>query len=113
MKPARVKYPGGKEGKVLYRKKVTFVGKEVDGYSNVTDRIIILRAGASSRRQSEVLFHELLHQALDPLFLERPLKPGDLEEVAIDTISRNMVEIWTRNPAVFSWIHAELTSNDT
>lgn len=112
-RPIQIFYPGGRIGPVRYRKKVVVNKKEVDGYSRVEERIILIRSGASARRQAEILLHELVHMALDPVKLEPPLGAGDIEEVIVDTLGENLAQLWRDNPAVFQWIAVGLTLNET
>ena len=112
MKPKSVHYHDGKVGSIRWHRKPMAYGKEVDGYSTITDRRIVVRSNAPHSKQAYIIFHELLHQSLSPIVLDSPVRQGDVEEILVQTVATNMALIWKRNPSLFTWIHLGLTSED-
>ena len=107
VKPTSVKYSNSKRGKIRYHKKPFANGKYVDGYCDLDSKLIVVNSTVSHKRQAEILLHELVHQSFQPLAAPPEEKP-DVEEMIVETISNNMVVLWTKNSIVFEWIHKGL-----
>lgn len=112
MKPRAITYSDGKTGVIRWRKKPMAYGREVDGHSIVAERKLVCRANTTHARQAGILLHEIIHHALSPLVLDKPLREADIEEVMVNTVATNMAEMWKRNPSLFTWIHLGLTAEE-